>query len=86
MPKWSKLIWRIAGGRSDANISFSDLRGLLLHLGFEERVRGSHHVFVKEGVEDQINLQEERGKAKSYQVAQVRRTISRYGLGGDDDA
>jgi len=85
MPKWSKLIWRILGGRSDANIAFSDLRGLLLHLGFEERVRGSHHVFVKEGVEDQINLQEERGKAKPYQVAQVRRTISRYGLGGDDD-
>jgi hypothetical protein len=85
MPKWEKLIWRILGGRSDTNIAFNDLRGLLLHFGFEERVRGSHHVFVKDGVEEQINLQEEGGKAKSYQVRQVRRTLSRYGLRGDDE-
>ncbi|MGH8490037.1 MAG: type II toxin-antitoxin system HicA family toxin, partial [Gammaproteobacteria bacterium] len=40
-----KLLRRILEGRSDANIDFSDLRALLLHLGFEERTRGSHHIF-----------------------------------------
>ena len=54
----------------------------LLRLGFEERVRGSHHVFRKYGVEDKINLQRDGGKAKSYQVRQVRAVILRYKLRG----
>jgi len=48
MSKIEKLILKILRGKSDANISFDDLRNLLLHLGFQERVRGSHHIFVKE--------------------------------------
>ena len=31
-------------GCTDANIGFSDLRGLLLRLGFAERIKGSHHM------------------------------------------
>jgi hypothetical protein len=71
----------ILRGGSDANIRFDDLRGLLLHLGFEERSRGSHHIFFKAGIEELINLQRSGSKAKPYQVRQVRGVISRHGLG-----
>ena len=63
---------RILSGRSDANFRFDDLRLFLLRLGFVERVRGSHHIFRKEGVREQINLQRDGSHAKPYQVRQVR--------------
>ena len=53
---------------------------MLLRLGFEERVRGSHHIFRKQGIRELINLQQEGNKAKVYQVRQVRQVILRYGL------
>ena len=86
MSKWTKLIRRILEGRSDANVAFSELRGLLLHLGFEERTRGSHHIFRRAGVEEKLNLQRDDGKAKPYQVRQVRQVILKYQLGELDDA
>lgn len=83
MGKHEKLLLQILQGRSDANIAFDDLRRLLLHLGFEERVRGSHHMFRKSGVEEKINLQRDDGKAKVYQVRQVRNILLKYELGGE---
>jgi len=80
-----KLLRRILDGRSDANIRFSDLRGLLLHLGFEERTRGSHHIFWRADVEARINVQQQGSKAKPYQVRQVRAVILRYRLGDASD-
>ena len=85
MGQFEKLLRRILAGRSDANLAFEDLRNLLLHLGFQERAKGSHHVFVKAGVEPLINLQREGHLAKAYQVRQVRRVLSRYGLSEEDD-
>ncbi len=86
MGKQEKLLRKVLEGRSDANIAFKDLHSLLLHLGFEERTKGSHHIFRKEGVEEKINLQRDDNKAKPYQVRQVRNVILRYGLGEIDDA
>ena len=84
MPKKDILLQRILHGQSDANIRFDELRRLLADLGFEERIRGSHHIFVKAGVEQLINLQREGSTAKPYQVRQVRSVILRYKLGGSD--
>ena len=84
MTRRERLIQTILGGRSDANIRFDDLRGLMRHLGFEERVRGSHHLFDKEGIVEIVNLQRRGGDAKPYQVRQVRRLILKYKLGADD--
>jgi len=56
---------------------------LLLRLGFQERIRGSHHNFRKEGVEEKITLQRDNGKAKAYQIRQVRAVILKYKMGGD---
>jgi predicted RNA binding protein YcfA (HicA-like mRNA interferase family) len=83
MGKHDKLLLQILQGRSDANVSFDDLRQLLLHLGFEERIRGSHHMFRKSGVEEKINLQREGSKAKVYQIRQVRNILLKYKLGGE---
>lgn len=83
MDKHRKLLIQILRGTSDANVRFDDLRALLLHLGFEERTRASHHLFRRAGVEERINLQREGSKAKSYQVRQVRTVIVSYRLGGD---
>jgi predicted RNA binding protein YcfA (HicA-like mRNA interferase family) len=78
-----KVLHQVLRGSSDANIRFSDLRGLLLQLGFDERVKGSHHIFWKPGVEEILNLQPAGSKAKPYQVKQVRNVILRYKLGGE---
>jgi len=77
-----KLLVRVLRGASDANIPFAGLCELLRHLGFTERIRGSHHIFFKEGVEEILNLQPRDNLAKPYQVKQVRRVITQYGLGG----
>lgn len=81
MGKYAKLIFQILRGTSDANILFSDLVNLLKHLDFEMRVKGSHHIFRKSGVEEKLNLQKDGNKAKSYQVRQVRKIIIKYKLG-----
>ena len=84
MGKYDKLLLRILRGTSDANILFDDLCQLLHHLGFDERVRGSHHIFRKAGIEEKLNLQRDDGQAKVYQVHQVRNVILKYGLGGNE--
>ena len=52
MGRYDKLIFQILRGTSDANISFPDLINLLQHFGFEMRVKGSHHIFRKKGIEE----------------------------------
>ena len=77
-----KLIEQILSGRADANINFNDLLSLLRSLNFDERIRGSHHIFTRQGVEEILNLQPAGAKAKVYQVRQVRRVMLKYRLGG----
>lgn len=86
MAKAEKLIQKILQGRSDANIGFEELRSLLKNLRFEERIRGSHHIYRRPDVEERLNLQREGAEAKPYQVRQVRAVILKYRLGVNDDA
>lgn len=85
MTKYGKLLDKVLSGRSDSNLDFNDLRRLLKRLGFEERTRGSHHVFVRPGIHDMINLQREGRLAKPYQVRQVRAVITAHGLAVDEE-
>jgi predicted RNA binding protein YcfA (HicA-like mRNA interferase family) len=85
MSQQDKLLVKILLGAADANIPFEPLCQLLIKLGFTERVQGSHHIFSKEGVEDILNLQPKRGKAKTYQVRQVRNVILKNQLGGQGE-
>ncbi len=83
MSKHIKLINKILSGTSDASIGFQDICNLLIALGFEVRVRGSHHLFRHEKYREKINIQRDGSHAKPYQVKQVRNIILRNKLGGD---
>lgn len=83
MSKYDKLLFQILRGTSDASVPFNDLRHLLTSMGFDERIRGSHHMFRRAGIVEKINLQREGSKAKVYQVRQVRAVILKYKLGGE---
>ena len=57
MTQKDRVLSQILGGRSDANVNFNELRSLLRSLGFSERIRGSHHIFAHEDVQEIMNLQ-----------------------------
>ncbi len=44
------ILEKVLTGLSDKNIRFSELRNLVLSLGFDERIKGDHHIFTKAGV------------------------------------
>jgi len=80
MGRHETLFQHILLRRSDANVPFDGLCALLKRLGFDERIRGDHHIFTTHGVEEILNLQPRKGKGKPYQVKQVRDVILRYNL------
>lgn len=84
MAQYAKLLHKILNGRADANIPFGDLCRMLVQLGFAMRIRGDHHIFSRDDIEEILNLQPKGGMAKSYQVKQVRQVILRYKLGVSD--
>ncbi len=83
MGRLEKIIDQILRGGGEQNIAFDDLLYLLESMGFEKRIRGSHHVFSKDGIEEIVNIQPAGGKAKPYQVKQVRHVIVKYKLAGE---
>lgn len=84
MGRYTKLKQKLLAGGSDTNVEFSALCRLLSKLEFEERIRGSHHIFTRSDVEEILNLQPRGSKAKPYQVRQVRAILIKYRLGETD--
>ena len=82
MSQRQKLIIRILCGAKDNDIPFEEVCGLLRGLGFSLRINGSHHVFYQDKIEEIIDIQPKNGKAKPYQVKQIRQIIIKYKLGG----
>jgi len=79
-----KVLDKVLSGLSDKNIRFQNLKKVLNDFGFSVRIKGDHHIFYKEGIEEIINLQPlGDGKAKAYQVKQVRAIILKYRLHGE---
>lgn len=85
MSSFEKILYKVLSGFSDANVSFNDLRQLLNRLGFDERIKGSHHIFTKDGIEEILNIQPLGSKSKPYQVKQVRNLILKYKFGGHNN-
>jgi hypothetical protein len=85
MKRHLKTLRALMSGASDANIRFEALRGLLRACGFTERIRGDHHIFMRSGLAEIVNLQPDGSKAKAYQVRQVRALFERYELEENDD-
>jgi hypothetical protein len=76
-----KILEKVLTGLSDKNIRFSELRSLVSSLGFDERIKGDHHILSKADITEIMNLQPLKdGKAKAYQVKQVRSIILKYKL------
>ena len=66
---------------SPASLRFNEACALAEAFGFRlSRISGSHHLFVREGVRELVNLQDVRGKAKPYQVRQLLDLAERYNL------
>ena len=76
MARYKKLYEDVCTGVRDANINFVELLALLNVLGFKCRIRGDHFIHTKEGIGHIINIQPKKdGKAKPYQVKQIRNMI-----------
>ena len=69
-----------------ANVRFSDLCKLAEDFGFRLRgSRGSHRIYTRQEVRELLNFQNVGGKAKPYQVRQVRDVVLKHRLGEQDD-
>lgn len=44
------------------------------------RINGSHHIFVHPEIDELLNLQDVKGKAKPYQIKQFLQLIEQYNL------
>lgn len=87
MNKTDKILLKVLSGRNDANIEFKDLLTLMISLGFEVRIKGSHHILTRISIIEIINIQPDiNNKSKVYQVKQIRKLITKYQLGelGDE--
>ena len=73
MSQRQKFLAQLLNAQNPANLDFASLVNLLVFLGFEQRIRGSHHLFSRNGIEEIINLQPAIGNSvKPYQAKQVR--------------
>jgi hypothetical protein len=73
-------VYRELKGRV-TNIRFEELCQAAESFGFKFKAgKGSHRIFVREGVKELLNFQDVRGKAKPYQVRQFIKLIEKYNL------
>lgn len=70
---------------SQKNVQFSDIEALVEAFGFRlSRVKGSHHIYVHPAIPEFVNLQEQNGKAKPYQIRQFLDLVEEYNLQLED--
>ena len=68
----------LAGSR---NVRFEDLCKVAKAFGYRlDRVSGSHHIFEHRRATRPLNLQEDRGQAKPYQIRQFLRDVEEFQL------
>jgi len=82
MSQNKKLLQTVMSGTSDNSILFQDLCKILDRFGFGLRIKGSHHIYYRDDIEEIINIQPKGKYAKAYQVKEVRNIILKYKLGG----
>ncbi len=67
--------------RHPNDVRFNDLCRAAEIFGFRFRGgKGSHRIYVRQGVKELLNFQNVRGKAKPYQVKQFLKTVEQYSL------
>lgn len=79
MGREEELYRRLKGSPQD--VRFEELCRAAELFGFEFRGgKGSHRVYVREGISEMLNFQNIKGEAKPYQVRQFIKVIERYNL------
>jgi len=79
----AKLFRRILLNRK--NVKFNDFTSLVEKFGFEfDRQDGSHHVYKHTGVAEILNLQNNNGEAKPYQIKQFLNYVEKYNIKMED--
>ena len=74
-----KVYDAVMSGRADNNIKFTDFENLIVDLGFKfTRQNGSHKIYRHDGIKERMNIQDDGGKAKGYQVRQLRTIIIKH--------
>lgn len=70
---------------SQQNLRFSEMVTLVEAFGFKlSRISASHHIFVHSEIDENLNLQNVKGQAKSYQIRQFLNLVERYNLELED--
>ena len=73
--KFEKML---AGSR---NIRFEDFCKVAVAFGYRrDRIRGSHHIYEHPQASRPLNLQNDRGQAKPYQIRQFLRDVEEFQL------
>jgi len=81
MPDAQKTRAALLEASKDYSHRFDDVVHYLKATGWKMRLKGSHHIFARPGVLILLNLQPEKdGKAKGYQIRQVRRVLMQFNL------
>lgn len=72
--------------RGSKNVRFDELVTVVEAFGFRlSRVNGSHHIFTHPQIAELVNLQNNKGKAKPYQVHQFLTLVEQYNLQLEED-
>ena len=78
-----KLLAKIKN--NSENVRFNDFVTLINAFNFEIiRSKGSHFIYERKDVPEMLNIQNKKGKAKSYQVEQFLELIEKYNLELED--
>jgi predicted RNA binding protein YcfA (HicA-like mRNA interferase family) len=78
-----RLLEKILSGSK--NVRFNDFVRLVEAFGFElSRIRGSHYIFEHPNVREILNLQNDKGQAKPYQIRQFLQLVEQYDLELED--
>ena len=80
-----KLLAKIQNNTT--SIRYNDFVALIKAYGFKRtHSNGSHEIYRRQDIPDIVNIQNDNGKAKSYQVKQFLSIIEKYNLKLEDDS
>jgi hypothetical protein len=81
VPNLEKTRSALGDPNRDYGHRFADVIRFLKQSGWKMRIKGDHHLFTRPGIPLLLNLQPEKsGKAKAYQIHQVREALERFRL------
>lgn len=75
MSKLEKLIHKILNGK---NVSYNEAENVLMNLGFQLKIRGSHHNFRKPQYHRTLSIKR-RSQLFSYQIDDLKEVLKDHG-------